>query len=691
MGYNKSGLNPLSDLLYKYSGVSPQGTYPTLTALQSAFPSGDNSNVYIVKANNSWYYWNGLAWTVGGIATFGTNLFNQATTTQDQYVFGGSDGHVAANGTYSVGYYASDWIPVDPNTQYAWLSKSLWAVYDANKGYIYGENFSLSGSNTYTTPSNAAYMRISSAPGNLSKEMFVKGSVVPSNFVAYQAPSLTLSNGTSLSTPSVNYINTLLKDIPKIKSSNLYNQATALQNQYVFGNSDGHVGANGTYSNGYYASDWIPVKPNTQYTWKSGGYWAVYDSNKNYITGEGSTSTTTYKTPYNAGFMRISSTNPTSEMLVEGSSIPSTYSPYGYNLTTYNNASVSIQANSQSRWYGKNVLAIGDSLTAALQWQNTVASTHGCTITTHALGGIDIVGMVDGTTNSNGTIAALSTSDVTGKDLIILFGGMNERSTTYGTQFISNPTTPPAIATATSGGTVPAGTYYVKYTWISSSGGETAASSEASVTTTGSTSTITVTVPSLPAGCSQTNIYISSSSGSETYQGNTTTTTYTQSAAITTTGNGTPTISTALSVYPSSNTLFGKMQYAINKLYSLLQSAGNNNCKIMIVAPHCCGKYPYINADGYAEYPAGTGQTLEKLVNNLITSANYNNIRAVDLWHKSGVNRNTWNVYMSSSTATVTPPSGSTAPYPSNGDQVHFNSIGYARIGEAIAAEMNLI
>jgi lysophospholipase L1-like esterase/outer membrane murein-binding lipoprotein Lpp len=44
---------------------SPKGTYATLTALQTAFPTG-TTGVYLVTADGKWYYWNGSAWTAGG-------------------------------------------------------------------------------------------------------------------------------------------------------------------------------------------------------------------------------------------------------------------------------------------------------------------------------------------------------------------------------------------------------------------------------------------------------------------------------------------------------------------------------------------------------------------------------------------------------------------------------------------------
>lgn len=57
----------------------------------------------------------------------------------------------------------------------------------------------------------------------------------------------------------------------------------------------------------------------------------------------------------------------------------------------------------------------------------------------------------------------------------------------------------PTLATATTGGTLAAGTYWVKVSWLLASG-ETVPGVVASQVTTGSTSTITVTAPAAPAG-----------------------------------------------------------------------------------------------------------------------------------------------------------------------------------------------
>lgn len=45
--------------------ASPKGVYATLSALQTAFPTGA-TGVYLVTADGKWYYWNSSAWTAGG-------------------------------------------------------------------------------------------------------------------------------------------------------------------------------------------------------------------------------------------------------------------------------------------------------------------------------------------------------------------------------------------------------------------------------------------------------------------------------------------------------------------------------------------------------------------------------------------------------------------------------------------------
>ena len=283
-----------------------------------------------------------------------------------------------------------------------------------------------------------------------------------------------------------------------------------------------------------------------------------------------------------------------------------------------------------NKWYGKTCLSIGDSLSAARKWQLVLESRLGMIIKHHSKGGIGLVQMVDGDkglggdydneTDASGELKPLSVKDVTGVDLIIFFGGYNNRGTADGEL-------------------------------------------------------------------------------GDVYNPNDQT----------------------------GKTIAGMTQYCINRIYEVLKQANNLTCKILIVTPHCAGKYDYIDADGYDQYPAGSGYTLETLANTMKLVGNYNNIRVLDLWHNSGINKFTWDVYANKSSAdntatytryelnssgeivgttplryvkgnsyyqirdgvvTLEQYTGS-APYPYNNDQLHLNPTeGYPHIGGIIANEI---
>ncbi len=86
------------------------------------------------------------------------------------------------------------------------------------------------------------------------------------------------------------------------------------------------------------------------------------------------------------------------------------------------------------KWKGKNILVIGDSMTAYGRWQKKMGELLGANIFTHALGGITTEVMVDGNGSS---FPALSQSDVEDKDAIIIMGFYNDRrlaNTNLGTE-----------------------------------------------------------------------------------------------------------------------------------------------------------------------------------------------------------------------------------------------------------------
>lgn len=275
-------------------------------------------------------------------------------------------------------------------------------------------------------------------------------------------------------------------------------------------------------------------------------------------------------------------------------------------------------------WKNKNVLVIGDSITAAQKWQKKLNEMLELNVSTHAKGGVDTIAMVDGDkglggnydneTSASGTLKPLSVDDVKDKDLIIVLPAYNDRGKADGT----------------------IGDCY------------------------------------------------DSNSGDH-------------------------------------STIAGIVQYTINRIYELLSSAENLKCKILYATPHCAGRYPYIDVDGYGEYPSGTGRTMETLANTIVSVCNYNNIPVCDLWHNSGIGKYTWNIfglrpnavnnqytpyeldsegkainstrvryvkgqsyYQIRNGSIVFEEYTGSAPYPYNGDQLHCSDEGYARLGECI-------
>ena len=275
-------------------------------------------------------------------------------------------------------------------------------------------------------------------------------------------------------------------------------------------------------------------------------------------------------------------------------------------------------------WYGKKVLFIGDSLTAAKKYPNTIKELLGIEIFYHCKGGMGLIQCVDGQNGAgeydnetavSGTLYALNVDDVKDKDLIVFFAGYNNRGTDDGK----------------------VGDCYN------------------------------------PAGGGQ-------------------------------------------------STIAGYMQYCINRIYEELTEAGNLTCRILIVTVDCAGKYPYIDANGYEEWPAGSGRTMETLANIQKAVAEANGLSCIDLWHDYGFNKHTWNVFGASANPVnekyspyqldssgnpvnntriryvtgnsyyqvrdgkvVLEQYTGSSPYPYNGDQLHKSDKGYARIGEAIA------
>lgn len=114
------------------------------------------------------------------------------------------------------------------------------------------------------------------------------------------------------------------------------------------------------------------------------------------------------------------------------------------------------------------------------------------------------------------------------------------------------------------------------------------------------------------------------------------------------------------------------LQYCIDRIYDTLDKAQNLLCRILIVTPHCVGKYSYIDVDGYGEYPPGSGRTVKHIADLMEKVAEENSLPVLNLWKSSGINRRNWSVY---------------GAVPGK-DAVHCSDAGYELIGDVITGAL---
>lgn len=215
-----------------------------------------------------------------------------------------------------------------------------------------------------------------------------------------------------------------------------------------------------------------------------------------------------------------------------------------------------------TRWDGKKVLCIGDSLTEAGVWPVQLKKNLHCEVTSHCKGGLGMLEVIDGGTSSVGELGPLTADMVKDKDLIIFFIGYNDRGIPEG---------------------LPGDRYF-------------------------------------PGQKDQ------------------------------------------------EKTVAGMLQYCIDQIYARLMEAQNLACQLMLVTPHCVGKYEYIQVDGYHEYPENSGRTVRTLAQTMALVASENNLPCCNLWECSGINRYTWEIFSNKPGV----------------DEVHCSTKGYQRIGNVI-------
>lgn len=360
--YVDANLSTLDNKIDNVASGSPKGVYATLTDLQIAYPTGD-SNIYVVTADGSWYYWSGSAWVSGGqyqstgLASNSVDLEHVADDVKNFLPLNTKRGEEydwkiaslsSAAGTEAVSTIRilSEFIPVESAAVIELTNKTEYkmSIYEYN--YIGKTYLGTTGFRTHAYQiSEPRYIRILLSytddrlmtSGDLdTAPTFLKFGVKQVKGRELEPRSI---SSLQLGDKSVDVQNTTFVT----PSSNLYDTSKSTKG-YFASASTGQLVVEQYYT----VSDFILIKPNTKYTLLKFNRFALYDRDKNFISGAAFVydEPYTFTSPSNALFIRVSGLTAqvsTEAQMNEGDALLA-YEEYGYKipklLLTKNNLSL---------------------------------------------------------------------------------------------------------------------------------------------------------------------------------------------------------------------------------------------------------------------------------------------------------------------------------------------------------------
>lgn len=442
---------------------SPKGTYATLSALQTAFPTG-TTGIYVVTADGKWYYWNGSAWTAGGtyqstglstgsvtpsttsfsITTTGVNKFNKNDANVILgYYLNGTGAQVA-----NASLFISGFIPVNPGDVVrmhydGYTSGNMGSFYDSNKVFVSNETVSNPANPSvvsFTVPSGVSYFRFNGVQSVINTLMFTLNTAYPQTYAAY-LESYQLDN-------TFNFLNHTNEITGMLKTP-----ATGINK---FNKTDTNV-VLGSYLNGsgvqtanapLFISGYIPVvQGNTinvdYHGYTSGNMGSYYDINLAFISNAQVASpinntVVTFTVPSNPSiaYFRMNGVqaNINTTMLTVNDPYPTIYQAYttfnaldsSWDLSDAQRTTVK-KLNNVSR-YGKKWIVFGDSLTdntnayASKRYFDYVSNDLNLNVTNMGVSG---TGYMRTQGSNTAFYQRISSADATA-DLLTIFGSGND-------------------------------------------------------------------------------------------------------------------------------------------------------------------------------------------------------------------------------------------------------------------------
>ncbi|MCI2760211.1 BppU family phage baseplate upper protein [Staphylococcus lugdunensis] len=261
----------------------------------------------------------------------GKNIFNAYTITSD-IILNYADGQEIKNETY----VTSDFLPIEPNTNYTQNYADVVVFYDINKKFLSGLSRSATPSQarTFKTPSNAFFLRTTTikdpkyAGYNYLNYQIEKGSTKTSfEKFNYSLPGLNQNIPSRYVSNEMLYDYSIAADKLSFtkRSENIFDNSRVTTGKYV-NQTNGLLSDNINYS----ASDYIYIKDASTLS-KNNNFatYAFYNKSFDFIPIT-TTATTQITVPQDAWYVRFSMLTSAinSTMLVKSDKVPESYIPY---------------------------------------------------------------------------------------------------------------------------------------------------------------------------------------------------------------------------------------------------------------------------------------------------------------------------------------------------------------------------
>lgn len=440
---NKADQMYVDQVLSVISNGGPDEIFYSITALNTAYPSGDNRAKLVFDSSFTdgahSMIWNGTIWDDAGLyqgngigdktvtppkttfMVYGKNIINPVGTVIGQMI-SYNNGQLLAN----TDHIATDWLPILPNVTYVTNTRMNLAFYDNVEQFISSGAIlhTLSIGETFTTPSNCSFIRVSFAgyssnPNVLNTAQVEIGSS-PSAYESFKPYVVDKSFLNNINNDQLNPHIVSPDNCTFFYIKNLFDKSKATDG-YLVNGPTGAVQAEAAHS----ISDWIPVNSNLDYIMSINCNYAFFDVNKNYLSGANSVGAgTALLSPSNAAYIRFSFTLDTNNLKdkcqFEQNDVITSYTPYGLIVSPEYLQNVNL-----SNWYiGKKLTTFGDSITKQAKWQQYLLDNLGFMSYTNC--GVEGTKVSDDGSNTGFCTDARINTIPTNSDVVMIMGATND-------------------------------------------------------------------------------------------------------------------------------------------------------------------------------------------------------------------------------------------------------------------------